>query len=348
MNKTKYNPNLKLETVSETDWNIDLKEFKYSIFLTSEWLNAMQNENTKPVYFNFILNDKVVGKLSGFVCFIDKIRGTQLYFYASVALKEFEQTLYDNCHAAIYKFAKVNNYTRIIIGSYDQQHTLICKARRFFTTKRFEYVVNLETNLKFNRNFTRSYKRAENFGLQCIHENSEEMLNKLFELLFLTKEHRVSKYGSDYNPLFLRYLTKESMQRLIKTNMTKLCYVAFNNDIHIVTCYIEENNRISGLLLGSDNFSYQMGLPAFITATMFQKFKDNNIKYYNSGGGTKDAGNKGLEQFKQSMGGEKIFVFGATTNFITFPRILLNPLMNLGRIIPDNNPIVAFIKNKFT
>ena len=348
MKKNRYNSGLILEKVSETDWNIDLQEFKYSVFLTSEWLNAMQNEKTKPIYLNFIQNEKIVGKISGFVCFIDKIRGTQLYFYASVALKELEQDLFNSCHAALYKYAKVKKYSRIIIGSYDQQHNIFCKTPRFFTTKRFEYIVNLETNLNYNRNFTRSIKRAEKYELHCLQENSDEILNKLFELLFVTKEHRTTKYKIDYNPLFLRYLTKDSMLRLVNSNIAKLYYVSFNNNINIVTCNIEENKRVYGLLLGSNNYSYQMGLPAFLTSKMLLQQKEKGFIYYNPGGGTEDDGNKGLEQFKHSMGGNKTFVYGSTTNFISFPRNLLNPLMNLGRIMPQKNPVIEFIKKKFT
>jgi len=326
--------------VTESEWISDLHNFQYSIFLCPKWINAMQNEYCKAIFLNFIQNNEIVGKISGLVCEKGKINGKQIYFYASPALKEYEQNLYDACHVALYQFAQENRFTRVVLGSYDQQHPLICKAPNFISTERFEYVLNLEKEIKFNRRFKRNLQHAKNFDLHFFHDNSEENFNTLFNLLSVTKNYRVVKYGSDYNPLFLFNLTKESLHKMLNSDIEILYGVSFENEVNSVLCCIVENKRIYGLLLGSDEKSYELEEAVFLTANVLFEAKEQGYRYYNPGGGNE----KGLEEFKHSMGAEKTIVHGSTTNFIIYPQKLLNPLMNLGRKIPQNNKVVQFLK----
>ncbi|MCL2073417.1 MAG: hypothetical protein FWH18_05840 [Marinilabiliaceae bacterium] len=333
--------------VSETEWITDLNEFKYSIYIAPEWIEAMQNSKSKAIYINFVLDGIIVGKVSGLVIYCSKRKGKQLYFYASPALKEHEQDLYDYCHDSLYKYAKKNKYSRIVLASYDQQHGLICNAKRFYLTKRYEYVVNLESDIKFKKSFKWNVRRAEKYDIQYSQNNDDTTLNRLFELLDVTKQHRISKYGLDYNPLFLNNLTTESLKRLIDIGMAKMYSVSFENEIQIVLYSIEKDGRIYGLLLGSTKKSYEMGLSAFIVSKIITNAKEKGYCYYNHGGTTVDETGTGLEQFKLSMGADKYTIFGTTTNFIVFPYKLLNPLLNLGRQLPRNNPIVTYLKEKF-
>jgi hypothetical protein len=47
------------------------------------------------------------------------------------------------------------------------------------------------------------------------------------------------------------------------------------------------------------------------------------------------------------MGAEKHNFYGATTNFITFPQTMLNPLMNMGRSVSDKNSVIKMLKKRF-
>ena len=330
--------------VNKTDWAKDLDEFKHSLLITPEWVGSMSNENTIPLYLNFIHEEKIIGKISGFICDCGKLNGKQLYFYASPALKEYDQDMFDAYHAALFNYAKNKGYSRIILGSYDQQHQLKTNASNFFTTTRFEYIIDLTEPVKFDRCFRRNLKKAENNNVEFKQNNSQEILNRLFELLNITKEHRVSKYGSDYNPLFLRNMSYESLSRLIGNGIANLYYADCGEEINIVCYNIEKNNRVYSLLLGSNDKSYELRLPSYLTYNMIMHSQNRGFVYYNPGGGTGDAGNDGLERFKQSMGAKKTYFYGATTNFIKFPQKLLNPLMNMGRMMPRKNPIVKLIK----
>ena len=346
------NKNDIIETLqlSESEWITDLHEFKYSICHQPDWIKSMLDDKNAAIFLNFVKNEKIVGKITGIECDYGVLKGKQLYFYASPALKEFEQNLYDACHVSLYNFARKTGYSRIILGSWDQQHALKCTAPRYFTVNNNQFIVNLESDLKFRRLFKRNVKRAETNGAQFSQNNSDEVFNKLFELLDKTRERRMTKFGEGYrhNPLHYRYLTKEALKKMVENGLAKMYIVTIENEIHTVLYNLEENNRICALLIGADEKAYQMGLSSFITSNVLILAKEKGFSYYNPLGTTEDEPGKQLGQFKLSMGAEKFYIYGATTNFIGFPQNLLNLLLNMGRKLSSKNPIIAFLKEKFS
>ena len=196
--------NVVSQEVDEKTWVSDLSEFKYSLLITPECINSMSNEKAIPLYLNLVQGENIIGKISGLICDKGKLKGKQLFFYASPAIKIYSQELFDTCHTAIYNFAKSKGYSRIILGSYDQQHQLSCKAPDFFITTRFEYIVDLTPEeLVFDKRFKQNVRRAERNDILFEQNNSPEILNRLFELLQITQNHRAKKYGNEYNPFFL-------------------------------------------------------------------------------------------------------------------------------------------------
>ncbi|MDR2928626.1 MAG: GNAT family N-acetyltransferase [Cytophagaceae bacterium] len=333
--------NISVSEVGEREWLLNLNEYAHSLFITAEWVNAMQSGNSKAVFYNFVDGGTVVGKLSGL------INNRYLYCYASPALKVYEQNMFDACHVALYRYALKQKYLRIVLGSYDQQHELACRAKGFFTTNRFEYIVDFRPTageLHFSKGFKKNVKHAEKNSISFIQSDSDDVMKKLFTLLNLTREHRVSKYGTQYNPFYLQNMDEQSLTRLLNSGIVKLYYVLFENEIHSVQYNIEKNGQVYGLLMGSNNKAYELGFPSYIDFNMIQRFRDGGFKYYNPGGGTDDSGNEGIEKYKHSMGGTKVFVHGATTNYIVFPQKILNFLLNIGRMLPRKNPAVKLLK----
>ncbi|MCL2073416.1 MAG: GNAT family N-acetyltransferase [Marinilabiliaceae bacterium] len=342
----KNSDKIEILLLSESEWIADLHDFKYSICHHPDWIKAVLDGKNAAIFLNFVKNEKVVGKISGIECCYGSLKGKQLYFYASPALREYEQNLYDACHVALYKFAKKARCSRIYISSWDQQHELICTAPRYFTADNNQFIVNLESDLKFRRLFKRNVKRAEINGAQFSQNNSDEVFNKLFELLDKTRERRMSKFGEGYrhNTLHYRYVTKEALKKMVENGLAKMYVVTIENEIHTVLYNLEENNRICALLIGADEKAYQLGLSSFITSNVLILAKEKGFSYYNPLGTTEDEPGKQLGQFKISMGAEKSYIYGATTNFIGFPQKLLNPLLNIGRKITSKNPFVTILK----
>ncbi|ASB48320.1 hypothetical protein [Alkalitalea saponilacus] len=347
-NREQLSGKIIVKVVDEGQWRSDLKAFSYSLFLSPEWVNSVSSNLIRPVFLNFLIDDATVAKLSGVLVYSGKIKGKQIYCYASPALKTQDEALYNSIHTALLKFAKKEGIARIVMGSYDQQHNMECNAPGFFKTRRFEYVVNLkgDKELHFSKGFKKNVKKALNAGAKVLSSNSPVVLGKLFELLENTRQVRFQKYGTDYNPFYLQYWNKESILHLVKSKLGVLHYVVDENDeIHCVVLNIEQDERIYGLLMGSDDFTYQNGISSMVDSFFIEKFSKEGFQYYNPGGGTGDDGNAGIEKYKRSMGAEKIELSGSTTNFLIYPQKFLNPLLNLGRKLPATDKgVIGFLK----
>jgi hypothetical protein len=343
--------NITVCEVSSDIWLNGVSNFEYSLFLRPEWICSVENENSKPIFLNFECNNIVVAKLSGLVCNEGKFKGNQLFCYASPALKVTNQKLFDDCHSSLIKFAKTQRISRVIICSYDQQHSLQCKATGFYSTTRFEYIVDfqkVEQEVHFSKGFRKNMKKTEKVGASLKSTTSENILSSLFELLNTTRKHRVEKYGSSYDPFYLRNMNHDSVSRFLSSGLAQLYYVSHNGESpHCVQLNIESDGKVYGLLMGSDGYAYDMGMPSYVDYNLITSFNQKGFKYYNPGGGGEDAGSDGIVKYKKSMGGEPRQVFGCTTNFLIFPYVLLNPLMIFGRLLPTNNLLVSYLKKRF-
>lgn len=342
---------IKIDIVEFDDprlWITDLHNFSYSLFLSPEWIVAMSNENDIPVFLNFMNQGIVVGKLSGLICDEGKIKGRQIYCYASPALKQYTQNIYDACFNALLQFAKSKNLSRIIVGSYDQQHHLKVKASNYFSTARFEYIVDLadESGIKFGKGFKKNVQKAERAEAVYSDDNSPVILNDLFQLLQSTRMRRRNKYKSDYNPFYLKNKNEQGLIQVFDSGVGVLHSVKDNlGKGHCIVYNIEKDKKAYGLLMGSSRTAYGNGFPSFLDYNMLLSLKENGFAYYNIGGGTNDSNSFNLQKYKKLMGGQKHDVYGATTNFLVFPQKLLNPIMTIGRLLPSNNVVVRFLKN---
>lgn len=331
----------------EVTWAADLQQFTYSLFLTPEWIESVRKEKAVPIYLNVSFKNEVVGKISGLIRECGYLKGCQFYSYASFALKEPNQRLFNLCHALLLKYAVKHRITRIIIGSYDQQNSLFCQSPHFYTTKRLEYLVDLKReDFHFSKGFRKNARKAQNNGFEIVKSNSEIIVENLVDLLNSTRQHRILKYGVDYNPFFLPGMDEVALRQLVKRKFANLVYASKNGETpSSIQMNLEKGKRIYGLLMGSDDTAYEFGIPSLIDLTIIQQGKETGEKYYNTGGVPVNEENKGLAQYKEAMGGEKKYVYGATTNYLTFPYKLLNPFMVLGRKLPTQNPLIEKFKS---
>lgn len=116
---------MKAIEINRDEWESSLSDFTYSLFITPQWVSAMENENSKAVYINFVKRNSIIAKIAGVVMRGKNLKGNQLYFYAGPALRGSNQATYDECFEALKRFAQYNNMKRVIVGSYDQQHCLL-------------------------------------------------------------------------------------------------------------------------------------------------------------------------------------------------------------------------------
>lgn len=340
---------LKILNVNSAIWEEGFDKYQSSLFNTVEWVQSMSNDKCSPIFLDFISNQEVVAKVAGLICNAGWIKGVQLYCYASPALKQEDPKLLEECYRSLFKYAVRNRIARLIIGSYDQQHSIACLAPGFFVTERCEYVVNLQKeSISMSKGFRKNVNKAKRQNFTIESDASEALFQELCRLLEVTRNHRLLKFGVRYNPYFLPYMNEASLLTLVKTGIVDILGIKNEKDqAYCVQLNLVKQNRVYGLLMGSDSFAYDNGFPSFIDYEIIMDSKRKGFQYYNTGGVPGDEINKGLDRYKQSMGGESVMVYGATTNYLIFPYSLLNPLMNAGRKLPRNNAIVSLIKKMF-
>lgn len=335
-------------TVIEThpeEWAKSLPEYSYSLFITKEWVSAMENENSSAVYLNLTKRNTVVAKIAGIIMKGHSLKGNQLYFYAGPALRGANQAVYDECCISLKNYAQSKNISRLIIGSYDQQNNLMTTSKGFFQTPRYEYIVDFSSDIHFSTGFRKNVKKAEKAGTTFHSDRSVLTLDKMLNLLGVTRDLRELKYGKVYNPFYMPNLDAYSLQRLLESQMGIMYYTLTENRVHSVQYNIEHDGKVYGLLMGSDTFAYQNGLPSFVDYHLIETYRQNGYQYYNPGGGPVGLGGEGIEKYKKSLGGVRMEMGGATTNFLTMPHNVLNPIMKMGRHLPDNNRVVNFLKS---
>ncbi|PZX13539.1 acetyltransferase (GNAT) family protein [Breznakibacter xylanolyticus] len=330
-----------------SEWEESLSDYSFSLFITPPWLSAMENDSCKAIYIDLVKRNQVVAKIAGLITKGHTLKGKQLYFYAAPALKGANQAVYDECCVALRHYAQNKGIARLIIGSYDQQNSLLTTAEGFFQTPRYEYVVDFQSGqpIHFSTGFKKNVKKAEKAGTTFHHDRSLMTLDKMLNLMGVTRDLRELKYGKAYNPFYLPNLNADSLQRLLDNGMGVMYYTLTDGRVHSVQFNIEYRGKVYGLLMGSDNYAYQNGLPSFVDYHLIEHYRQHGFIYYNPGGGPEGEGGEGIEKYKKALGGTRIDMAGATTNFLTIPHNVLNPIMCMGRKLPDNNRVVSFLKS---
>jgi hypothetical protein len=326
-----------IEVINMADdiWSKNLFEFNYSLFIAPEWVEAMASSFCSPLFLDFVQKEDVVGKISGLIVKKGWLKGDELFFYAAPALTEPCAELMNICCEALLVYAKSIGVQRVIIGSYDQMPDMKLDVKGLYTNERVEYVVDLQTELgeiAFSQNIKRNVKKAEKLSAIINLGTSGELLRSLFDLLGKTLQQRINKYGNEYNPFYLPYMNKESITRLSQSELVRMYGVTLSDEkYHSVLLNLEHDGKAFNLLVGSDQEAYNQGLPSFADYGLIYMYKKQGFKYYNLGGGTGDAGTKGLERSKLAKGAQKRIVYGATSNFLCFPHSCINPLLRAAR-----------------
>jgi lipid II:glycine glycyltransferase (peptidoglycan interpeptide bridge formation enzyme) len=112
-----------------------------------------------------------------------------------------------------------------------------------------------------------------------------------------------------------------------------------DQQVFSVHAVLQREQKAYGLLIGTTQEGYQEGIPSYINYETIMYLQAHNFTYFNFGGVSLDQTHKGLSTYKDSMGTVKTASYYGSTNFLTFPHKLVNPLMNLARSLPENRLI---------
>ncbi len=338
---------IKIQDLSNKEWGKNLSLFHYSLFISPKWIEAVADTNHKPVYLDITINEKTVGKISGLVIKGGKTRSF-LYFYAGPALIKIDQDIHNKCLNTIFKYARKNSYYKVIIDSYDNKHSLKYTKNKNLQNKRVEYAIPLHKgikNIEMSKRFRRNVKKGKKINPKISESQDTRNISTLIELLSSTKKIRIRKYNKHYNPFYLKNLNETTLKKLLTSGIAHLRYSVSDNSIDCMEFNLEKDDRAYMLLKGANENGYKNGLSSFLSYYLIKQYTNNGFSYYNQGGRPSGEDGEGLALYKKSMGAEEITVYGVTTNFLTFPLILLNPFLTVVRKLPNNNnPVVKFLK----
>ena len=335
-----------IEEISADSYQQEIQNYEHSIFMTRHWVESMINETSESIFLRIYHNNKPIGIAAGLVLKGSMLQGRQLYFYSAPALINNNQEVLQQCLKALKKYARQNNYTRINIRPWDQQHSFIADVQGFITTETHEFPINYtrtNSNSQISSRIMRNIKKGQKTDVEIKRCKSLKALDVLLELLSDTHNRRELKYGKEYSPFYLYNLNKYTVERLINNDSAILYCASIDNRVHSVELNLEYEGKAYNVLKASIDEAYQNGISSLLDFHMIQHYKENNFNYFNLGGELINGEGMGLSMYKEGLGGEKIKKRGYYTYYITFPRCCLNPLMHLGKNLPDNS-IISTIK----
>jgi lipid II:glycine glycyltransferase (peptidoglycan interpeptide bridge formation enzyme) len=330
------------------EWKTDLNKFNFNIFITPEWIEPFVDSEKKSIYLNFTENDMLIGKIAGLKIKSSLTNKELLFFFSGPAWPKSNEGIIPMLINELLNYAGINKFIRLIVRSYDYKMQFKCKPRLFKITERNEYVIDLsksneEINNNLNKQAIKKINKAEKSNFEFIKGDPFKMADKLISLLEETKKVRLAKGYPDYSYFYIPYMNQTTLNKIINNNITSLYYVKADNEILSVIINLHYNKQVYSFLIGSDQRAYKLGINYFIFYKLVCELKEQEYEYFNLGGVPQDTSAEGLIFFKKSLGAEEITMSGGSSNYLTLPYILLNPLLNLGRKLPAI-PIVKKIK----
>ncbi len=331
--------NITTSESSSTEWLKDLKHFNHSIFHHPGWLEAIKSETNTPFFLNFSAMDHTtVGKLSGFIEQTGRLRGQQLYAYSGIALNTDNPNIVTNSYRALYQYARENNLSRIILGSYGQPVPVKLSVKHYYPFHRLEYVIDLQTKNpenSFHYQIKRHLKKASGVNPVFI-EGDETMLPLLHDMLAKVHDQRVKRFKKNYDSFYLRHLDERALTKLLNSGVGKIYALKSSDGISAMEFNLEIDREVYMLLKATNEFGYRHGLSSHLTYRLIQHYRDQNFTNYNLGGRPPGKEGDGLSLYKERLGTTIRKLQGVTTNFVTYPLRLTNPLLKVARRLPEN------------
>ena len=135
---------------------------------------------------------------------------------------------------------------------------------------------------------------------------------------------------------FLSLLTSTPKLETLKNGLAKIFYVKIKDSISCINFVFTYGKKVYAILIGTSRQGYELGIPAFTTCSTLQRCKELGFESYNLGGVPDDSSKSGLFFFKTSLGAKRFSCTGGSTNYLCFPHKCFNPLLEMGRKMPES------------
>ena len=335
-------------------WEKELSKFHHSIFITPVWVKSVSGPLRIPVFFDFKLEGKTIAKIAGLTIQKHKLAPKILFFYSGISYLDSKKHFIEECKKKLVEYAENNNYSRIVLRSYDYNNYFLSKIKKFKIHNRYEYKIDLtadkEVILKrFNKSKRYRIRKAFKEGSKAYETTSGAYVEKLIKFLLNTQTIRKTKGYTNYSFFYMPYFDKQSLKYLLKNGHATIFYVKTHNKINCMRYILTSDKKAYALLIGTNSYGYKMGSPSFIQYQTAVMLKERGFTSLNLGGVPSGPSSSNLIQYKRSFGSVKFEMPEESTNYLNYPYKLLNPFLNIERVIPENKftRIVKKIIRKF-
>ena len=323
-------------------WDSFLKSLDSNIFLSSQWLESFKNKSRNPIYFKFESDGKIVGLAAGLsinakYAFLNKIYRI-IYLFTGPSTIDSDKELAKNCISKLISYANYNNYTHVIIKSFNYPYLLDLDNLPFKREERDEYVISLteqwaEIKKRMRRLIFKNTRIATRNGLIFHESTSTKIIDDLIRLLEETKKVRLSKGYEDYNYFYIPYLTKTILQKIFLSKKARIFFVQRQTEKICILLILVHENRAYALLIGTNKEGYKFRAPAFIWYNTIKKLKEEEYQSLNLGGVPDDTSRLQLIFAKTSLGACKYRCSGGQSYHLGGR--LLNIMTDLYLSLPD-------------
>ncbi|HDH05170.1 MAG TPA: GNAT family N-acetyltransferase [Nitrospirae bacterium] len=336
---------IELSEISDTcEWESDLNRFEPSPFITPQWLEAVRNPTRIPVYLNVRLANETVGKMAGLKIEASCFRKRHLFFYSPPCVHDSNREITGLIINELVKYAVTNRFNRLIVRSYDSPSVFASNNKEFEIITDDEYIIDLTQSMEeiqkgFHRRSSRlQVKKAQKNGAVFYEGRSPDLIDKLVLLLNKTRSIRLSKGYEDYSYFYLPYMEESTLHKTLENGLASIFYVKIGDSISCIIFALTYGKRAYAALIGTSSKGYQLGLPAFMNYFTMKRLKELGFESYNLGGVPDDSSKSkpGLIFFKTSLGAKRFSCMGGSTNYLKFPFKCLNPLLEMGRRMPES------------
>lgn len=334
--------------VSKDDYVSDLMLFKHSMFVRPEWIEPICNRKIKPLYLNVYSDNTLIGKVGGVVR-RRPFFNNDVYFYSEPALNNYNSETLNVCLKALTEYAKSNRFARITFNYLDQQSSLIPNEELGLKIKKTEeYVIELDDTYKQfkpGNNFRNKLKKASKAQTEFHRATSKEMVDDLIQFLTVTSKIRISKKRHAYNFFTYKFVDRQMLERFVQSGAGVFYYAVNNGAVNYISLCYELGNRAYELYNGTNSFGYSNGLTGWMVMKRSEYYQSLNFQYFNMGGIPHEKGDRAnLAGFKVQSGCIPKRVYIAKSDFLVYPEKVINPFVNLGRLVPYNGFIRFFIR----
>ena len=319
--------------------------------MTSAWLKAISGSDRKPVFLRFIENNKPVAFLGALDLNIKNGPARQLFCFSGINAGTNDASLISRCKIALLDYALKNFFQRIIIRSYDHQTFEDAGVKQFIKNKkRLEYIIYLDRDKEsvineFSKSIRQRARKAKGEGAVFRKSNSPELTETLLRLIKETNSIRKSKGYGSYASLYLPFLGLNEIERLVKAGYATFHFTELENEVLSISLDVTYQQKAYGILMGTSRNGYRSGSPSFHYYELVCLLKDEGYSYINLGGIPRNTRNSGLTAFKERLGPEIVESTEESTNFLTFPLYLFNPLLNLKRTLRNMEILPGVLKS---